>query len=228
MLRNAAHGGPLRVSEDRAVLAIRAEYDTMSWREWRAAWLYYSRSLAVSRWALGRWFEPADSARLHRENPEGFYRKAKADVGAAAALTGKTRPKSPELEAAARRVILGHLPMHFALIGPLSVQGFFVYERYFSFWPVRVFQEWTANWVVPGLLIAGGILLLRAFRGRPEPLAFVLPSLVCFGLHAAVTHNISRYSWPLIPCATIALLALPAIVRARFGAAPESSSSGSA
>jgi hypothetical protein len=215
--RNAYHGAGLRIGEDRAVLAIRAEYDTMSWAEWRAAWLYYARDARLARRALERWFEPADYARLRRENPDGFYRRAKANVGAAAERAGYagTKPPAAELEAAARAVVLEHLPMHVALTGPLAVQGFFFYDEWFGWWPLRKLLEWTSSWLIPALLAASAILLARR---DPARLAFFLPSLACFGLHAFATHNIPRYSLPLIPCATLALIALPAIARGRLAA----------
>jgi hypothetical protein len=201
--RNASHGGPFAISEDRAVLAIRAEYDTMTWREWAASWLFFSRDARPARFVLKR-FVPEDAyARLRRGNPDAFYRRAKEDRGAAAALVGPKRPPdAKELSAAARRVILAHLPMHLALCGPLAVQGFYVYEPFFRFWPVRKLQEWTASWLIPGLLAAALLALLQA---RPAPLAFVLPAVACYALHVGGTHNIARYSWPLIPVATIAL-----------------------
>ena len=124
MARNAAHGGPFRIAEDRAVLAIRAEYDTMSWREWSAAWLYYARPFPPARWALERGFAPEDWARLERKNRAGFYLRAKRDVGAAAERLGfPERPKPAALEAAAREVILANLPMHVAVTGSARGAG---------------------------------------------------------------------------------------------------------
>jgi 4-amino-4-deoxy-L-arabinose transferase-like glycosyltransferase len=217
--RNAAHGGPFAISDDRAVLAIRAEYDTMTWREWGASWLFFARDARPARLVLKR-FVPEDAyARLRRSNPDGFYRKAKEDRGAAAAQLGPKRPPDArELSAAARRVILAHLPMHLALTGPLTIQSFYVYERYFGFWPVRKLQEWTSSWLVPGLLALSAWLL---WRRRPEPFAFCLPALACLALHVGGTHCIARYSWPLLPVATISLAALPDALRERGAFAPD-------
>lgn len=218
MTRNALHGGGFRIAEDRAVLAIRAEYDTMTWREWRAAWLYYSRALPPSRWLLERSFAPGDWARLVRENPDGFYRRAKRDAGAAAAKLGyPERPKPAALQAAAREVILEHLPMHVAATGPLAVQGCFGYEAWFDWWPVRKLQELTAFLLVPALLAVSALL---AWRRDPARLAFYAPAAACFALHAAATHNIPRYAWPLLPEAAVALCALPALLRERRGRVP--------
>jgi len=224
MARNAVHGGPFRVAEDRAVLAIRAEYDTMTWREWRAAWLYFARDLPPAKRALERWFEPADWERLRREAPDGFYLRAKHDVGAAAERAGPGpkggKAKPAVLEAAAREVILEHLPMHVALTGPLAVQASLVYERWFRFWPVGALQAWLGYAFVPALLAASALLLAQR---RPERLAFFLPSLACFALHVGATHAIARYSWPLLPVATIALAALPALALQRRRDQPFSS-----
>lgn len=218
MARNAYHGGGFRIAEDRAVLAIRAEYDTMSWREWSAAWLYYSRAFPPSRWLLERAFAPSDWARLERENPDGFYRRAKRNVGAAAKRLGyPALPKPARLQAAAREVILDHLPMHVALTGPLAVQACFGYERYFGWWPVRKLLEATAFLLMPALLAASAVLLLRR---DPARLAFYLPSAACFALHAVATHSIPRYAWPLIPVGTIALCALPGILHRAGGRVP--------
>jgi hypothetical protein len=222
MTRNALHGGGFRVAEDRAVLAIRAEYDTMSWREWRASWLYFARDLPPAKRALDAWFEPADWQRLVRENPDGFYRRAKRNVGEAAARAGPRRqggrPEPEGLAAAARQVILENLPMHVALIGPLTVQAALVRERWFRLWPVGPLQDALGYAYVPALLVASALLLARR---QPERLAFFLPALAALALHVGGTHAIARYSWPLLPVATLALAALPSLA---FGArAPASS-----
>jgi hypothetical protein len=211
MARNAWHGGGFRIAEDRAVLAIRAEYDTMSWREWGAAWFYYSRGFPPSQWILERGFAPGDWQRLVRENPDGFYRRAKRNAGAAAERLGlPARPKPAALQRAAREVILERFPMHVAVTAPLAVQACFGYERYFTRWPVRVLLHATAFLLMPALLLATAVLLVRR---DPARVAFYLPAAACFALHAAATHNIPRYAWPLIPVATIALFALPGILR---------------
>jgi hypothetical protein len=50
------------------------------------------------------------------------------------------------------------------------------------------------------------------------PFAFCLPALACLALHVGGTHCIARYSWPLVPVATIALAALPDALRAQTAA----------
>ncbi|HEX2486945.1 MAG TPA: hypothetical protein VHQ66_16685 [Myxococcota bacterium] len=211
MARNAFHGGRFVVAEDRAVLAIRAEYDTMTWREWRAAWLYYARELGPVGRRLERDFAPADWERLRRDHPDGFYLRAKRNVGAAAQRAGPLRPDGREpkgLDAAARAVILDHLPMHLALIGPLAVQAALVREAGSRPWPLGAALDRLAFAIVPGLLLASAVALAR---GRLAALAFLLPSLASFALHVGATHAIARYSWPLLPVATIAWAALPAL-----------------
>ena len=63
---------------------------------------------------------------------------------------------------------------------------------------------------MPALLVLCALLLAR---GQPERLVFYALAAGCFALHAIATHHIPRYSWPLIPVATLALLALPGIWR---------------
>lgn len=217
MTRNALHGGGFVVAQDRAVLAIRAEYDTMTWREWRAAWLYYARELGPAERLLERRFEPSDWERLRRENPQGFYLRAKRNVGAAAERAGPPRVdgREPEgLEAAARAVILEHVPMHVALVGPFAVQSALVREAWFRAWPMAALLDLVAYATVPALLAASALAVVS----RCWPLvAFLLPSLASYALHVGATHAIARYSWPLLPVATIALAALPGLVFPRLG-----------
>jgi hypothetical protein len=222
MARNALHGGRFVVAEDRAVLAIRAEYDTMTWREWRAAWPYYARELGpVARW-LEQEVDPADWQRLRRENPDGFYLRAKRNIGAAAQRAGPLQGDGREpkgLDAAARAVILDHLPMHLALIGPFTLQAALVREPGFLPWPLGAILDRLAVAVVPGLLLASTFALAR---GRLATLAFLLPALASFVLHVGATHAIARYSWPLVPVATIAWAALPRLAFGERAGAPRS------
>jgi hypothetical protein len=97
------------------------------------------------------------------------------------------------------------------------VQASLVYERWFRFWPVGPLQAWLGYVFVPALLVASALLLGQR---RPERLAFFLPALACLALHVGATHAIARYSWPLLPVATIALAALPGLARGRRRAQP--------
>jgi hypothetical protein len=97
------------------------------------------------------------------------------------------------------------------------VQASLVYERWFRFWPIGPLQDALAYAFVPALLLASALVLAQR---RPERLAFFLPALACFALHVGATHAIARYSWPLLPVATIALFALPALALRRAPPSP--------
>jgi hypothetical protein len=207
MLRNAVQTGEWVIGgRGGSVLAVRAQYSTMTGREYAAGYLYFSG--ALGRPLLERWFEPDDYLRYNALRPrsfKGMARKlylplnfpelaAKHDARRRtplAALPGGAveaalPPGEPVTEESLRRaswvVIRDHWPMHVALIPLFAVRG--------------------AGLL---LLLLGGVVIV-ALRRRAWPvLAFLSPMLFSIAFHAAITHYLARYSVPFIPCAMIAL-----------------------
>ena len=93
MARNAVEVGHFGISgRDGEVLAIRAEYGRMNWSEVPGAFAYWLREFpgipAHTRVlnSVRRWLEPETGyTNFDRDNPDGYYRRAKLMAGAVAA-----------------------------------------------------------------------------------------------------------------------------------------------
>ena len=101
MARNAVEAGHFGISgRDGEILAIRAEYGRMTWPELRGAFAYYlPASSAVNplhslRDLAMRWLEPETFgyARFNRNNPRGFYSRAKNLAGDVAERASRIAP----------------------------------------------------------------------------------------------------------------------------------------
>jgi hypothetical protein len=206
LVRNVVQGLGFRVSLDREVLAIRAEHDTMTWREWTAAWLVFaSEGSRLAGAALDSLYEPEDWARLSEQNEDGFYLRAKKNRGVVAERTGVENPSELQTFDAAVDVVLEHWPMHLALTGPFAVRGIWVGQSLFEWRPARTATRLLSNTLVPALLVAPLLLLRR--RDWPRLWFFALP-LYSYAFHAGMTQNISRFSWPILPLCALALCLL--------------------
>lgn len=204
--RNMAHGAGFLIAEDRAVLAIRAEHDTMSWREVAAAWLYFpGERNGLARRLLEAWFEPEDWALLEEDNPLGYYEHAKNKTGVVAARTGVANPTARQMDRAARAVMLEHAARHLVLTGPFALRSSFVAWPIFAWPPVWWILYVTVNLSVPALL---ALFLWRLLRGPPDGAWFLLLPVTSFALHAFATHAIPRYTWPAVPIGLVALALL--------------------
>lgn len=211
--RNLHHGAGFKIAEDRDVLAIRAEHDTMTWREYAASWLFFpGERNPLARGLLEALFEPEDWTRLDDQNPDGFYLAAKKRTGAVAAHTGVERPDGPLMSASARQVMLENAPMHVALTGPLALRSLFVAWPIYDFAPLWWAMYTVVNLFVPAILILAWIQLRSR---RFDALWFLALPLFSFAIHAFASHAIVRYSWPLIPPGAVAWVALAALLASR-------------
>jgi hypothetical protein len=212
--RNVALGLGFRVSLDREVLAIRAEHDAMTWREWAASWIYFAaEGTPLAGRALDALFEPADWARLNEENEDGFYLMAKKNRGVVAARTGVERPTELQTFDAAKAIVLENWPMHLALTGPFVIRGLWVGQSLFRWPPARLALRIVSNLLVPSLLAAG--VWLAARRAWPALWFFALP-VYSYAFHAGMTQNIPRFSWPILPECALALCLLLALAARRW------------
>lgn len=211
--RNVAHGAGFIIAEDRAVLAIRAEHDTMSWREIAAAWLYFpGERNALARRLMEAWFEPEDWALLEEDNPHGYYERAKNKTGAVAARTGVANPTARQMDRAARAVVLDHAARHVVLTGPFALRSSFVAWPIFAWPPLWWVMYVTVNLSVPALL---ALFLWRLLRGPPDGAWFLVLPVASFALHAFATHAIPRYTWPAVPIGLVALALLITVAPGR-------------
>jgi len=207
MLRNAVQTGEWMIGgRGGSVLAVRAQYSTMTGREYAAGYFYFSGVLG--RPLLERWFEPDEYIRYNALLPRSFKamaRKlylplnfpelaaehdarsrtplAKLPGGAVEAALPAGEPVTEEsLRRASWAVIRAHWPRHLQLVPLFALRG---------------------AWLLLPLL-AGVVIVALARRAWPM-LAFLAPMLFSIAFHAAITHYLTRYSLPLLPCALIAL-----------------------
>jgi hypothetical protein len=208
MTRNLASADGFAISgQGASVLSVRAEYSTMSWREYQAAWLMWTP--VVGPPLLARHFERREWATLVSIRPISYKSRARrlylplnfpelaAEERAAAeaaghpprspiegAVAARLRPDEPITESTLQRAAWGvlsdNLGMQLALIPLFAWRG--------------------ASILIPLLL---GVLLLR--RREPAIVAFLAPCLYAIAFLAAITHFLPRYSLPMLPCALLAL-----------------------
>ena len=228
MVRNAVQAGQFGISgRDGELLAIRAEYGRMTWPELRGAFAFYLPNLPVvgdrARSLALRWLEPETFGytRFDRDNPDGFYGRAKDDTGDVAARADLIDPewrasqasKDAALKQAAVDLMRTDWPKQAALTLVFAERGARVSvgscrtltdpaHKRFGWaigWPMGHACNLARIWAVVLIPIAG-VLLVLAWRRRSIALGLVLlPIVYGFGIHALATHFIERYSRPLIP-----------------------------
>ena len=202
-VRNQRLGETLQVdarAED--VLAIRAEYSTMSWRQYAASFLYFTPSVGPRLTAAVFGEQIAQS--FDRSRPESFFRKALSGTGevqrTAAARGLGTRQ-------AAVRIMAEHLPMMALLTLPFAYRGAFV-QVGFNVKRVPAALLYISLvyslFFVPALVV----LIVRLVRGKDPRWLFLVPALYSYAFHSLITHYIPRYSVPLVPIFLIALVSV--------------------
>lgn len=200
MTRNYTHFGEAAISgRSGEILAIRAEFSKMTWREYGASFLAHTPEYGKP--ILKRFFTPEDYQRFDRENPDGFYRRTKNRIAALQNRRGAYSDIEEQLSAESIAIIKRNWVKHLALTATFAYQGSFIRlvpEDTFVLVPTRLFY-------MASLLIG----LYLAWRWQDGAmLMFLLPSFYSYGIHAVATHYIPRYSEPLIPCLAIALALL--------------------
>lgn len=233
MVRNAVEVGHFGISgRDGELLAIRAEYGRMTWPELRGAFAYYlpTQHYFGLRGLAMRWLEPETFgyARFDRDNPRGFYRRAKNVAGDVAEHANRIAPgwrsgdqatRDAVLRRAAADLIRKDWLKHMALTLVFAERGAeFQTRRGCSALTDPAGQRFgrLIGWplgqacrIVPlGTLLFlpfAGLLAVVAWRRRDVSLALLLlPAAYGYGVHAAATHFIPRYSLPLFPVLVVA------------------------
>ncbi len=202
-VRNQRLGEALQVDKrGEDVLAIRAEYSSMSWKQYAASFFYFTPGVGP-RLATALFGEKTVRS-FDRANPESFFRRAVEGTGVVQ-RTGESRHLSPRQ--AAIRVMAEHLPMMALLTLPFAYQGAFVQVGYNVRRVPAVLLYLTlvySIFFVPALVI----LTIRLLRRKDPRWPFLLPALYTYAFYSLVTHFIPRYSVPLVPIFIIALVSL--------------------
>jgi uncharacterized membrane protein YhaH (DUF805 family) len=202
-VRNQRLGETLQVdARGEDVLAIRAEYSTMSWRQYAASFCYFTPvvgpRLATAVFG-GETVRPFD-----RSRPESFFQRALYG-------TGEVRRTASErgigTRQAAVRVMAAHLPMMALLTLPFAWRGAFV-QVGFNVQRVPAFLLYFTLAYSALFLPALALLIARLARRRDSRWLFLVPALYSYAFHSLITHYIPRYSVPLVPVFLIALVSV--------------------
>jgi 4-amino-4-deoxy-L-arabinose transferase-like glycosyltransferase len=206
MMRNYTNFGTTAIAgRDGEVLAIRAEFSTMTWPEYRASFLAYTPIYGQP--LLDRFFDPKEYLRFDNANPDGFYRKVK-NRNQMVSVRGINESA---LKRKSIALIKENWFKHLALTATFAYRGSLV-----SILPISqdVFETIVPNNLFLRLLcyilllLLGFVSLFVIFfgsikRNKTNIIFFLLPTLYSYAIHAVATHYIPRYSYPLIPCLVI-------------------------
>ncbi len=202
-VRNQRLGEALQVDKrGEDVLAIRAEYSTMSWRQYAASFFYFTP--AVGPRLATALFGGETIRSLDRADSQSFFRQAIEGTGEVQKVAA-ARHLSPRQ--ASIRIMAEHLPMMALLTLPFAYQGAFVQVGYnvrrvpaFLLYLTLVYSIFF----VPALII----LTVRLLRSKDPRWPFLVPALYTYAFYSLITHFIPRYSVPLVPLFIIALVSL--------------------
>lgn len=233
MLRNAVVAGHFGVSgRGGAALALRAEYDLMTWAEVRGAFAYWLPDvsfLGTARARLMSRLEPPDFGytRFDEDRRRGFNGRNHWHEGEVAARAERIDPRWRESaaaqDAALRQAALGVMRdnwlKHAVLTPALAMHGANVFPDRCQADVLDVAARFEAplGWPmrracgVAGLaaflcaLSFLGVLATVAWRRRDVALALLLsPAVFAFGVHAFAFYFVGRYSRPFIPLLVVA------------------------
>jgi 4-amino-4-deoxy-L-arabinose transferase-like glycosyltransferase len=200
-VRNQRLGGTLQVDDrGEGVLAIRAEYSTMSWRQYAASFFYFTP--AVGPRLASALFGQEVTQGLDRDNLDGFYRRGMNRTGV---VQSRALAKKISYSRAAVQIMAEHLPMMAMLTLPFAYQGAFVQLGFNVRRVARPLVYFTAAYslfFVPAFIA----LAVRLGRKKDPRWPFPVPALYSYLFYSLFTHYIPRYSVPLVPIFIIALL----------------------
>ena len=208
MTRNYLYFDTFKISgRGGEVLAIRAKFSEMSWREYRASFLAFTPNYGKP--LLRRWFAPEDYARFDRSNPEGFYRSTKNRINAMRLEDDEARVfQQQQIDDALKQESIAKIKQNW--VKHLALTATFAYRGSF----IKMFAENSAVPVRLVYILSMFVVLYLAFKHQDIGIIFfILPALFSYGIHAFASHYISRFSVPLIPCLAIAFTML--VVRFR-------------
>jgi len=209
LVRNAVQLGELKIAgRDAIVLSVRLEHSFLTAAEYRASFAYFASP--VLRRHLLPLFDEADYRRLDRNNTDSFHYMGRNRTGSVAQ---RVDDMGGARSAATLAIIRERWPQHAALALTFGWRGAFVDGLYGAtqahpatppgLRPVLLEIAGIVGLTfVPALLGVAGYAL---WRRRWALLAFLLPAMYSFAIHAAITHYIPRYSAPLVPVFLIAL-----------------------
>jgi hypothetical protein len=214
------HGQKIMSLTGLHVLAVRAEYSTMTWQEYKAAYFAFLPDLGplqLKKRLLEYFFNYEDYRRFRGmdENTKTFHGGWPKGVVGQRAMLPNGEIDYSKLKQAAFSVMLENWVKHIALIPVFALSGTFVTVG-FLISPedapmaellikdaLRYFTMFYSLFLYPSLFAA---LFMLWRRKEYALMIFFMPVLYSYAFHSVLTHFIPRYSMPAIPVLLIALL----------------------
>lgn len=202
------------------VLAVRAEYSTMTWQEYKAAYFAFLPDLGrlqLKKRLLEHFFDYEDYRRFRGmdANEKTFHGGWPKGVVGQRAMLPNGEIDYSKLKQAAFSVMLENWVKHIALIPVFALSGTFVTVG-FLISPedapmaellikdaLRYFTMFYSLFLYPALFAA---LFILWRQKQYAFMIFFMPVLYSYAFHSVLTHFIPRYSMPAIPVLLIALL----------------------
>ncbi len=200
MTRNAVQVGDFSVSKRAGeLLAIRAEFTTMSWEDYFLGLIYFN---PVLKRLSSSFIDEERYTNFYRNNPEGYYRRSKLGLGATEQWMVETGLviTDENKQRAAVTVIKNNLTMQIALVPFFAQRGIFIKRYAFSFF----------------LFLGLFITTIIGIKRRNVMLIFTLPAWYSYFMHAGLTHYIPRYSEPLLPVLVVCFFYVVSVLLAKI------------
>jgi hypothetical protein len=204
---------------DGQVLAVRAEFTSITPREYLAAFAYYTLP-SLYEWAPALHprtllpFTEEDYFHLDRDNPESFWFRGRTPEGLVRTqvleLYGPDAHDENKLSSVAFSIIRENWHKHALLTLTFAYRGAFVriyphnieidalgptVSRLIRFIPALPIAIMSAFYFPAFLWVVGRAAVNKHYH----LMIFFLPVMYSFGIHAVATHYIPRYSTPLVP-----------------------------
>ncbi len=210
MARNYYHFGHFALTgRGGIVLLVRAEKNLMTPKEYLASFFYWSPSEKVRTLILSKILSEKDYERLDRSNKNSFYYQVtRVELGVKnVPETNTISPeyttfeKDSELRKKAIDLILKHPIRHILAIPQFVWRGLFPESGFLIDLPGST-EFKIANNNILNLFISFSFFYMFIFSIRKKMwnlFAFLLPGIYLFSINSLMTHNIARYSAPIIP-----------------------------
>lgn len=186
------------------VLALRAHYDSMSWEEYKASFLYWT-PLKSAKAILNENFDVETvTRRINRRHPtHSIYKTARQRRSDLRKIHGNVEADKIQLKESLD-YILSHPLRHLAVTIPIAIRGSFIEETQ-SFFGQKIIGPHISIAIFLCFLSVVSLALIS--RNIALFVAFLTP-LYCWGMYSFVSQNIVRYNIPSAPLLWLASVIL--------------------
>ena len=193
MARNYFHFERAFLSERGGVaLDIRMNINMMTWQEYKASFLVWSKSEYLSKTALKKLFKPEEYERIVRTNPNSFYQTARTRRGELNEIYSPQLADKIQLNEAVDKLFHHPFRSIFSTI-PITYRG------------IQKIAHQEAICVLI-LLLSAFAFIRAALKKNVGAVAVLFPAGIMFMFNCFLTHNLPRFNLPYVPVFLIAAL----------------------